>query len=77
MQQRGKRSQLQIHQTFLTIQICSYSAVLNDESHLIINWRRLANCLLLSQETASKHYIKASVVPCANILPHAHMERSI
>ncbi len=28
------RSQLQMHQTLLTIHLCSYPGVLNDESHL-------------------------------------------
>ncbi len=56
-----------MHQTFLTIKICSYPDVLNDESHLIINWRWLL--LVISIGNAPpKHYIRAAVVPCANTL---------
>ncbi len=57
-----------MHQTFLTIQVCSYPGVQNDESHLIMNWRCMANFLLLMPP---KHYIRAGVVPCANTPAHA------
>ena len=45
---QNKRSQLVMYQTFLNIQVCSHPGALNDESHLIINWRRVDDCLLCS-----------------------------
>ncbi len=51
-----------MHQTLLTIQICSYPGALNDESHSTINWRRVADCLSLAWVMPPKQYIKAGVV---------------
>lgn len=46
-----------MHQMSLTIQISSYSGVLNDESHSLV-------CNLLAQMTASNHTV-TTVGPCA------------
>lgn len=65
----NKRSQLLMHHhTFLTIQICSYPGVLNDESYFIINWRRVGFCI----STGKGPCIRTDVVPCADTLAHAH-----
>jgi len=37
-----------MHQTSFTIQICSYPGVTNDKSHWILNWRSVADGLLLA-----------------------------
>ncbi len=40
----------------------------HSESHLIIKWRRVADCLLLAHVMPPQHYIIADVVPYTNTL---------
>lgn len=59
-----KKSQLQIHQTLLTIQISSYPDVLNYEFNRLINWRHAV--IINMGNTTYKLY--KGVVPYANSL---------
>lgn len=62
--------QLQMQWTFVTVQTCSHSAVLNNERDP--NLEACGRCLLLAQVTPLKDNIRAGAVLCADTLAHAH-----